>query len=35
MTASTTGTDAAAPAAPLSRLQVWRTVFNTANSRWA
>jgi 1,4-dihydroxy-2-naphthoate polyprenyltransferase len=31
MTASTTQSEAAAPAAPLSRLQVWRTVFNTAN----
>src|SRR5690349_1119272 len=31
MTASTNPSEAAAPAAPLGRLQVWRTVFNTAN----
>jgi 1,4-dihydroxy-2-naphthoate octaprenyltransferase len=28
---ASTPVEAAAPAAPLSRLQVWRTVFNTAN----
>jgi 1,4-dihydroxy-2-naphthoate octaprenyltransferase len=31
MTATPSGTEAAAAAVPMSRLQTWRTIFNTAN----